>query len=67
MKEIIQLTPDEIATLAVQKLIDLGKISYNNVNVNWDVNPWSFKQSTITISEVKQYGRYEMVYIQCRI
>ena len=53
MKEIIQLTPDEIATLAVQKLIDLGKISYNNVNVNWDVNPWSFKQSTITISEVK--------------
>ena len=53
MKEVIQLTPDEVAVLAVQRLVDLGKILYPNVNVNWDINHFCFKDSVITISEVK--------------
>lgn len=53
MTETLQLTPDELATLAVQKLVDLKKISYNNVNVCWNINNWEFKNSVITISEVK--------------
>ena len=53
MTETFQLTPDELAALAVQKLVDLKKISYNNVNVYWDINNWNFKNTVITISEVK--------------
>ena len=53
MKEMLQLTPDELAVLAVQRLVDLGKISYPNINVNWDINNWNFKSSVITISEVE--------------
>ena len=54
MKQKIVLTPEELAKLAVYKLVDEGKLPNNTIiSVNWNINNWNFQNSTIEFLEVK--------------
>lgn len=53
MKQKIVLTPEELAKLAVYRLVDEGKLPNNtSINVDWNINHWNFQKSTIEFSEV---------------
>ena len=54
MKQKIVLTPEELAKLAVYKLVDEGKLPNNTViTVDWHIDNWNFQNSTIEFSEEK--------------
>ena len=54
MKQKLVLTPEEVAKLAVYKLVDEGKLPNNTIiRVDWNINNWEFQNSTIEFSEVE--------------
>ena len=58
MKQKIVLTPEELAKLAVYKLVDEGKLPDNTIiNVDWNIDNWNFQNSTIELSEVNSQWR----------
>ena len=54
MKQQIKLTLEEVATLAVERLIDQGKLDNKITQVDWHFDSWNLKKGYLTMSQEDQ-------------